>query len=111
MERAKNNAELVKDFLRAQNLEQLGRIDEALVLYEQLVAEGFDSSGPYDRLISLHAGEARHAEVIRVAEAALTSVQTYSDKKAWYERMRVEAVKAQGRVPPIAPKGGDTSAQ
>ena len=100
-----SNVDQVKDFLRAQNLEQLGRQTEAVALYEEVIAGGFDSSGPYDRLIALYADGARHLDVVRVAEAALASVVTYPDKKAWYERMRSDALKAQSDVPRAVPKG------
>ena len=100
-----SNVDLVKDFLRGQNLEQLGRVDEAISLYETAVSEGFDSAGPYDRLITLYADRARHTDVVRVAEAALAHVHTYADKKGWYEIMRAEALKAQSRVPKAVRKG------
>jgi tetratricopeptide (TPR) repeat protein len=97
-------ADIVKVFLRGQNLEQLGRVDEAIDLYEVAVVNRFDASGPYDRLIYLYADRARHGEVVRVAEAAIANVQTYEDKKAWYERMRAEALKARSTVPRAVPK-------
>lgn len=100
-----SNVDLVKDFLRAQNFEQLGRVEEAIELYEAVIGEGFDSSGPYDRLVSLYADAARHHDVVRVAEAAIANVLTYPDKQAWYERMRSDAIKAQKKVPRAAPKG------
>ena len=100
-----SNIDLVKDFLRAQNLEQLGRVDEAIDLYEAVIGETFDSSGPYDRLIALYADAARHRDVVRVAEAAIANVLTYPDKQAWYERMRSDAMKAQTQVPRAVPKG------
>jgi len=96
--------ELVKSFLRAQNLEQLGRIDEAIDLYEAVVAEGFDATGPYDRLISLYSHRARHKEVQRVALAALGHVQTHEQKREWYEQMRQAAADADATVPKAAPK-------
>ena len=100
-----DNVEMVKAFLKAQNMEQVGRMDEAILLYEGTVEQGFDSTGPYDRLIALHSSAARHADVIRVAEAALANVHTYPDKKAWYERMRHEALKAgEAAVPQATPK-------
>ncbi|MDQ4145155.1 MAG: hypothetical protein M3198_15730 [Actinomycetota bacterium] len=99
------NIDSVKDFLRGQNLEQLGRVNEAIDLYEKAVADAFDSSGPYDRLIRLYADRARHADVVRVAESALDSVHTYPDKIGWYELMRAEAIKAQSRVPKAIRKG------
>ncbi|MGH2786812.1 MAG: hypothetical protein ACRDJV_02750 [Actinomycetota bacterium] len=99
-----DNAQLVKGFLRGQNLEQVGRIDEAIALYESAVAAHFDSSGPYDRLIALYSQRARHADVVRVTEAALGWVHTHTEKKQWYETMRGEAIRAQAAVPPAAPK-------
>src|SRR5918992_44338 len=100
----RENMELVRDFLRGQNLEQVGRIDEAIELYESAVAAGFDSSGPYDRLIALYSHRAMHADVVRITEAALASVHTHESKRDWYETMRAEAIKAQQRVPPAAHK-------
>lgn len=99
-----SSVDWVRSFLRAQNLEQLGRVEEATALYEEVVADGFDSSGPYDRLITLYADQAMHAEVVRVAEAALANVKTYQAKQAWYERMRADAMKAQSAVPRAVPK-------
>lgn len=95
---------MVRTFLRAQNLEQLGRIEEAVELYEQVVSGGFDSSGPYDRLIALYAHRSRHPDVVRVAEAAIGNVHTYEEKRAWYVRMRGEAEKAASDVPRAVPK-------
>jgi hypothetical protein len=80
--------ELVKLYLKAQNLEQMTRTDEAVVLYEEAVAAGFDAAGPYDRLIAIYSERDAHAEVKRVADAALRSVRTFDDKKTWYRTMR-----------------------
>jgi len=99
-----NSADVVRAFLRGQNYEQVGKLDEAIELYEAAVAAEFDSAGPYDRLIHLYAGMARHGDVVRVAEAAIEKVHTYEDKKAWYEQMRAEAIKAMAKVPRAAPK-------
>ena len=91
-------------FLRGQNLEQLGRTDEAVALYEQAVAAGFDSPGPYDRLIQVYSHRAQHGEVVRVADAALIAVHTHADKREWYEKMRASAQRAAANVPPAATK-------
>jgi len=98
------NVDLVKTFLRAQNLEQLGRIDEAVALYEEVIAQRFDSTGPYDRLISLYSNQARHKEVQRVSDAALAHVHTHKQKRAWYEDMKRAALDADRDVPKAAPK-------
>jgi tetratricopeptide (TPR) repeat protein len=98
------NVEVVKRFLRAQNLEQLGRVDEAIELYEIALAEHFDATGPYDRLIGIYSHRARHADVVRVAESALAHVQTHAEKQEWYREMRDKARAASSGVPPAAPK-------
>jgi tetratricopeptide (TPR) repeat protein len=96
--------ELVQHYLRGQNLEQLGRVEEAIALYELAVEGSFDSPGPYDRLIALYGDQALHSEVIRVVEAALGSVHTYEDKLAWYQKVKDEALRSIGNVPKAAPK-------
>lgn len=95
----KSPDDTVKEFLRGQNLEQLGRVEEAIALYESAVAGSFDSSGPYDRLIWIYQGRSMHADVIRIAEASLGAVRTYPEKRDWYKRQIDEARKAIGSVP------------
>jgi hypothetical protein len=99
-----DNAALVRRFLRGQNLEQVGRVEEAVRVYEEVIGEAFDSTGPYDRLIALYADQARHADVERVAGSALARVRTHEAKRAWYERVRSDARKASGTIPRAAPK-------
>lgn len=102
-----DHVEVVQRYLRAQNLEQVGRADEAIEHYEAAVEARFDASGPYDRLITIYSNRALHAEVVRIAESALANVQTHEQKKGWYERMRAEALKAQADVPRPAPRKSD----
>lgn len=99
-----DTVDLVKHFLRAQNLEQLGRVEEAIDLYEEVVGASFDSTGPYDRLIALYSDQALHSDVVRVTDAALVNVQTHSAKREWYARMKSEAEKAASKVPQAAKK-------
>src|ERR671925_390736 len=80
-----DDVEAVNLFLRGQNLEQIGRVDEAADLYEQAVAARFDSAGPYDRLIAIYAGRARHGDVVRVARGGVRDGGPPSDKRAWDE--------------------------
>ncbi|CAN5690977.1 hypothetical protein BH18ACT15_BH18ACT15_13040 [soil metagenome] len=95
---------LVRSYLRGRNLEQLGRADDAVPLYEAAVASAFDSTGPYDRLIHIYSSAARHSDVRRVCDAALLNIHTHGEKRAWYERMRAEADRAEHSVPRAAPR-------
>ncbi|MFN2588796.1 MAG: hypothetical protein ABR613_11865 [Actinomycetota bacterium] len=98
------NVDMVKRFLRGQNLEQVARVDEAIELYESMLAGGFDSVGPYDRLIEIYSARALHADVVRVADVALVNVHTYPEKRRWYEEMRAAAARTASSVPQAAPK-------
>jgi hypothetical protein len=98
------NVDLVNRFLRAQNLEQVARVDEAVELYESILEARFDSIGPYDRLIEIYSNRAAHRDVVRVADAALDAVHTYPEKRRWYEQMRESASAAASAVPKAAPK-------
>jgi hypothetical protein len=97
--------DLVRLYLRAQNLEHVRRVDDAVDLYEQAVAAGFDAAGPYDRLIAIYRGREAHAEVRRIADAALVSVRTFDDKKAWYRSIRGSADEAARKQPD--PRGAE----
>lgn len=97
--------DLVRDFLRAQNLEQIRRTDEAVELYERAVRAGFDSAGPYDRLIHIYRARESHQDVARVCGAALEHVRTYEDKRSWYETIRAGAEEAARERPD--PRGAE----
>lgn len=86
--------DVVSLYLRAQNLEQVRRTEEAVELYEEAVRAGFDSAGPYDRLIAVYGAWERHDDVVRVATAALTYVRTFPDKQKWYESVRTTSAEA-----------------
>jgi hypothetical protein len=85
----------VKLYLRAQNLEQMRDVDDAVILYERAVSAKFDAAGPYDRLIAIYGARDAHGDVLRVAEAALASVRTHKEKREWYENVRAGAREAQ----------------
>jgi hypothetical protein len=106
-----DSQELVKTYLHGRNLEHLDRMDEAVQSYETVLAEDFDSTGPYDRLIAIYSQQARHAEVMRVASAAIEHVKTHPDKLAWYSKMREEAERAAQRVPKAVPKRSGPATQ
>ena len=84
-------SDLVALYLRAQNLEQVERTDEAIPLYEQAVAAGFDAAGPYDRLIAIYTAREAFADVARIAGAAAATVRTFDEKRAWYSSVAAGA--------------------
>jgi hypothetical protein len=91
--------DIVALYLHAQNLEQVRRIDEAVELYERAIVAGFDSAGPYDRLIAIYLGREAYADVIRVARVALERVRTFEDKRAWYESVLRSAMESRDAQP------------
>lgn len=96
--------ELVRNFLHGQNLEQVGRVDDAIPLYERAVEAAFDAAGPYDRLIFIYQQRQAHREVIRVAQASLAAVRTYEAKRLWYRQQIDTAQKAVGTTPKPLPR-------
>lgn len=57
--------------LIASRLEKLGRVDEAIPLYEANVEEDFDGSHPYDRLATIYRKREQLGDAIRVLEKAV----------------------------------------
>ena len=51
--------------------EKAGNIDEAILLYEKNIEEGFEGNHPYDRLIILYRKLGRHEDVRRVLRRAI----------------------------------------
>jgi len=110
MSRSKENPplvaadELVREFLHGQNLEQVGKLDQAIPLYERAVDAGFDAAGPYDRLIFAYQQRRAFRDVVRVGEAALGAVRTYEAKRDWYRRQISEAKSSMGGTPQPLPR-------
>lgn len=97
--------DVVHDYLRGQNLEQVERVDEAIDCYERAVSSSFDAAGPYDRLIAIYSERAEHAEVARVAQAALDAVKTFRDKRLFYRETLQRAEEAAEAQPdPTGPE-------
>lgn len=96
--------QIVRDFLHAQNLEQVGKLDEAVVLYEEAVAAGFDAAGPYDRLVFIYQQRRDYRDVIRICQASLAAVRTYEAKRTWYRAQMADAEKQLGAPPTPTPR-------
>lgn len=57
--------------LEGMELERAGRIDEAVTLYEQNVAEGFEGDWPYGRLVAIHERRGDLERAVAVLERAM----------------------------------------
>lgn len=70
--------------------EKAGNIDEAIRLYEQNVASGFDGSHPYKRLSIIYRKQKRYDDEIRVLESA---VKIFKGDKLTYFQDRLQKAK------------------
>jgi hypothetical protein len=82
--------------LDGMELEGDGRGDEAIVLYEQNVAEGFSGDWPYSRLVSIYERRGAYAEAERVLRRAIEVARADRRKPASDRRALVQGL--QGRL-------------
>jgi tetratricopeptide (TPR) repeat protein len=68
--------------LEAIDLERLGRVEDAIALYERNVAEGFPGDLPYGRLVSIYEKRSAFLEAARVLERAIEVFQTSTRRTA-----------------------------
>jgi hypothetical protein len=64
--------------LEGMELERAGRTDEALALYEQNVAEGFEGDWPYGRLVAIHE---KRGELERAAAVLERGIEVFKASK------------------------------
>jgi tetratricopeptide (TPR) repeat protein len=57
--------------LRGMDLEREGRLEDAVALYEQNVAEGFEGDWPYGRLVAIHERQGDLERAVAVLERAI----------------------------------------
>jgi len=58
---------------RAQQMENTGRIEEAIQLYEANITDGFEGVFPYDRLRAIYTQRQDYENAIRVCETAIAN--------------------------------------
>lgn len=63
-------AQTVASINKAIRLEEDGSVDEAIVLYEGIVSEGYEGTLPYERVRILYAERKEYRKAIRACEAA-----------------------------------------
>lgn len=77
--------------LEGMELEQRGRIDLAIELYEQNVEEGFEGDWPYGRLASYYEKLGRNDQAARVLERAIEVFKASKRRTAEERRATVKA--------------------
>jgi tetratricopeptide (TPR) repeat protein len=79
-------------------LERAGRLDEALALYEQNLAEGFEGDWPYGRLVAAYEkrGELQRAAV--VLERAIEVLSASKRRTPADRRATIQAFKGRLRM-------------
>ncbi len=98
--------------LDGMELEQRGRPDLAVELYERNVAEGFEGDWPYGRLVAYYEREGRLEEAERVLERAIEVFKGSKRRSAEERRQMLRAFRGRLRLVQKAQKNHkDTRAQ
>ena len=84
--------------LDGMELEAAGRIDQAIVLYEQNVAEGFPGDWPYSRLVSAYERQGAYDEAERVLRRAIEVTRADRRKPAADRRSLLQGLQGRLRV-------------
>ena len=68
---ASPTTDLVDNNINGERLEKLGKLNEAIALYEYNIAQRFDGNFPYDRLAIIYRKQKKYDEEIRVLKQAI----------------------------------------
>ena len=98
--------------LEGMELEQSGRPDLAVELYERNVAEGFEGDWPYGRLVAYYEREGRLEQAERVLQRAIQVFKGSKRRSAEERRLMLRAFRGRLRLVQKAHKNHtDTGAQ
>jgi tetratricopeptide (TPR) repeat protein len=100
---SKEENEAIDRNLRGRELEKQGNITDAIGLYEQNVAYGFEGDFPYDRLRVIYSKQKRYDDVIKVLERAIDVFDNKvfpnrPDRLPKLERFRLQLEKAKNKA-------------
>ena len=84
--------------LDGMELEAAGQTDQAIVLYEQNVAEGFPGDWPYSRLVSVYEREGAYDQAERVLRRAIEVTRADRRKPAADRRSLLQGLQGRLRV-------------
>jgi hypothetical protein len=79
--------------LEAITLEQAGKVDEAVALYERNVAEGFVGDLPYGRLVAIYERLAAFDDAERVLRRAISVFESSTRRTAQDRRATIRVFK------------------
>src|SRR5687768_14516374 len=84
---------MVERNLKGQALERSGKIDEAIVQYEQNLADRFSGNYPYDRLRILYTKRKQYYEAMRVCKAFVNVADALLHSGSQRADLRTKATK------------------
>ncbi len=98
MEDRAQQEEQTRRNLDGMELERNGRLDLALELYEQNVAEGFEGDWPYGRLVAYYEKIGRYDEAERVLNRAIVVFKASKQRSAEDRRATVQVFRNRLRL-------------
>jgi tetratricopeptide (TPR) repeat protein len=84
--------------LEGMDLERAGRVDEAMAVYEQNVAEGFEGDWPYGRLVAILERRGELQRAVEVLERAIEVFGASTRRTATDRRSTIRAFKGRLRL-------------
>ncbi len=79
--------------LRGVELEKQGNVEEAIELYEQNIADGFEGSHPYNRLAILYRKRGQIGDEIRVLQKAIQVYEEIESRSQWGDSKKLDKFK------------------
>lgn len=87
---------MVNRNLRGQELEKIGNTQEAIKLYELNVADGADTSFPYERLALIYRKQKQFDEELRILKRAIEVFSEFESDVSYWQKQLAEAKAKQG---------------
>ncbi len=96
-ERERLNQQTTRN-LQGMDLERAARVDEAIALYEQNLAEGFEADWPYGRLVAIHEKRGELERAVAVLERAIEIFRASKRRTPADRRSTIQAFRGRLRL-------------